>query len=156
MQIHPVSDAYSRGGVSSVFIPESELQFSFSRSGGAGGQNVNKVETKVSVIFDVECSRVLTEEQKQRVIRKAGERRILHNGRSLIVTCQEHRSQHMNRVAVVRRVQEIVRELLMPHPERIETLAPPSADLARRLHKEQRSEKKARRREGRRQSDERE
>ncbi len=76
-------------------IPSSELTFRFSRSGGPGGQNVNKLETKVELLFDVARSAGLTDEQKQLILTRE-KNRIDADG-MLRVTSQESRSQFENR-----------------------------------------------------------
>ena len=58
----------------SVRIPESELRFRFSRSSGAGGQNVNKRDTKVELLFDVAGSPSLGPRQRERIMRKLASR----------------------------------------------------------------------------------
>ena len=93
-----------------VPIPEGELVFKASRSSGPGGQNVNKLNTRVTVLFDVAGSPSLSEEQKQRVrSRLAG--RIGKDG-ILHVASQKHRSQEANRRAAVERLQQLVQEAL--------------------------------------------
>jgi len=82
-----------------VPIPESELVFKASRSGGPGGQNVNKLNTRVTVLFHVAGSPSLSDEQKQqvrtRLARRIDSRGVLH------VTAQTHRSQEANRRSAV-------------------------------------------------------
>jgi len=72
-----------------VLIPESELVFKASRSSGPGGQNVNKLNTRVTVLFDVVGSPSLSEEQKQQVLSRLSPRvdksGILHVARSSTV-----------------------------------------------------------------------
>lgn len=127
-------------------IPEGELRFTFARSGGKGGQNVNKVETKVAVLFNVWGSRSLSEDQKRVLVDAAQERGLLRDGGVLVVVSQEYRSQHKNREEAIERLRLLVAELLTPKADRVETVAPPSAALARRLHKEHRARVKAQRR----------
>lgn len=77
----------------------SELEFSASRSSGPGGQNVNKVSTKISLRFDVLNSTVLTEEQKQTLIHKWASQ--LTKEGVLLLHSQEKRSQLQNKEAVL-------------------------------------------------------
>lgn len=95
----------------STFIPRFELQFLFSRSGGPGGQNVNKVESRVELLFDVGSSAGLTEEQKS-LIRSRLHRRIDAGGRIRIVV-QDSRSQWKNRETAVERFVEMLRGALV-------------------------------------------
>lgn len=87
-------------------IPEEELGFATSRSGGPGGQNVNKLETKVTLRFDLAGSPSLTEEQKAR-LRERLATRITRNG-VLQVSSQRHRTQGANREAAMARFAELV------------------------------------------------
>ncbi len=126
-----------------VPIPESELIFKASRSSGPGGQNVNKLNTRVTVLFDVAGSPTLSEEQKQQVLsRLAG--RIDKEG-VLHVAAQKHRSQEANRRAAVERLQQLVREALAPMPVRKKTKAPVAARERRLQEKKQRSDRKQQR-----------
>src|SRR3954454_22965189 len=89
-------------------IPEEEVTFTTSRSGGPGGQNVNKLETRVTLRFDLAGSTVLSEEQKAR-LRERLATRITKDG-VLHVTSQRHRTQGANREAAVERFAELLRE----------------------------------------------
>jgi ribosome-associated protein len=120
-----------------IRISEDELVFRFSRSGGPGGQNVNKVNTKVTLLFDVESSEGLTDIQKQRVLRRLGTR-VDRNG-VLRVVSQRHRTQGANRQAAVERLCELLREALKRKAVRKETAVPLKAKLRRLEEKRRRS-----------------
>ncbi|MEX2591553.1 MAG: alternative ribosome rescue aminoacyl-tRNA hydrolase ArfB [Anditalea sp.] len=72
-----------------------ECIFAASRSSGAGGQNVNKVNTKITLRFDVKNSALLAEEEKEIIIRKLGSK--ISGDGILVITAQKHRSQLQNK-----------------------------------------------------------
>lgn len=120
---------------------EKELRFRASRSSGSGGQHVNKVETKVELLFDVDNSRALSEAEKKR-IREGLAGRINKEG-LLIVTAGNLRSQILNRSAALRKFERLVTDALRPRKKRkpVSTLA--AHPEKRLLEKKKRSEKKA-------------
>jgi ribosome-associated protein len=111
-------------------IPEEEVSFVTSRSGGPGGQNVNKLETRVTLRFDLAGSSGLSEEQKAR-LRERLATRITKDG-VLQVTSQRHRTQGANREAAVERFAELLRDNLREEPPRRKT-RPSRASRARRV-----------------------
>ncbi|HSS77419.1 MAG TPA: alternative ribosome rescue aminoacyl-tRNA hydrolase ArfB [Thermoanaerobaculia bacterium] len=116
-------------------IPDEEVSFTTSRSGGPGGQNVNKLETRVTLRFDVGASAVLSEEQRAR-LRERLATRITKDG-VLQVTSQRHRSQVANKDASVERFAELVGEALREEVPRRKT-RPSRAAKARRLDEKRR------------------
>lgn len=94
----------------SLAIPDEELTFSASRSGGPGGQNVNKVNTRVTLWFDVAGSPTLSAEQKQMLLTHLANR-ITRKG-VLQITSQQHRTQPANRNAAVERFVELLAQAL--------------------------------------------
>jgi len=120
-----------------VFLAEGELTFKTSRSGGPGGQNVNKLNTRVMVLFDVAGSPSLSDEHK-RQIRSGLATRMDRHG-ILRVVSQKHRSQDANRQAAVERLQELLQEALRPKPIRRKTKAPAGAKEERLKAKKHRS-----------------
>ncbi len=125
---------------SKVVIPESELEFSFSKSSGPGGQNVNKVETRVTLSFSVDSSPSLTARQK-RLIKQKLRSRINQNG-ILQITSQEHRTQADNRREATEKFARLLSEALKPKRSRIKTRIPVSQKRKRLEDKKRRSETK--------------
>ena len=124
-------------------IPDEEVSFATSRSGGPGGQNVNKLETRVTLRFDLVGSASLSEEQKAR-LRERLATRITRDG-VLQVSSQRHRSQGANRDAAVERFAELLRENLREEPPRKKT-RPSRAAKARRLDEKRRQSQRKRER----------
>ena len=115
--------------MSAAAIPLREIHFRASRSGGPGGQNVNKVETKVEVWWSLEDSPSFTEAEKARLRASLG-RRVDSNG-VVRVASQKFRSQSRNREAAVARLRELVAEALKPRRPRHATLPSKSSREAR-------------------------
>ena len=120
-----------------VFISEDELVFKASRSGGPGGQNVNKVNTRITLFFDVTECEVLSDIQKRRILDRLSTRAD-KNGIIRVVS-QKFRTQKANRRAALGRLQELLREALKTKPVRKKTKVPERARLRRLEEKKRRS-----------------
>ncbi|MEY4541641.1 MAG: hypothetical protein RLZZ306_3398 [Bacteroidota bacterium] len=121
----------------------SEFQFQASRSGGAGGQNVNKVSTKVELRFNVPTSNILDETQKE-LIQKKCKNQINSEG-ELIVVSQEERTQLRNKNTVIKKFKELLVKALTVPKKRLK-VTPTAGMIAERLkNKKMDSEKKANR-----------
>ena len=120
-----------------VFISEDELVFKASRSGGPGGQNVNKVNTRITPFFDVAGFEAFSEIQKQRILTRLSTRAD-KNGVIRVVS-QKFRTQKANRRTAVERLQELLKGALKTKPVRKKTKVPERARLRRLEEKKRRS-----------------
>ena len=125
-------------------IPESELQWRFSRSSGAGGQHVNTSDSRVQLTWDVAGSSAVTEEQRTRILERIGRRTAAG---TITVTVSARRSQLRNREAALDALRELLREALAPPAPARRPTRPTRGSQRRRLAgKQQRSVTKQQRR----------
>jgi ribosome-associated protein len=141
-------DVPSRGIVvnSRLCIPFRDVRFEFSRSGGPGGQNVNKVSTRVMLRFDVGACEALSAWQRRR-IRERLTTRITKDGVFFVVS-SKHRTQRANREATVDRFVRLLREAMKSDKTRRATSVPRTSRRRRLDEKRRRGDVKRMRRSG--------
>ena len=92
-----------------LVIPSNEIKWRFSRSSGPGGQNVNKIESRVEIIFNLEDSKVLNDYQKE-ILKRNLKNKLVNN--SLRLSVQEHRNQLLNRQLALMKFSAIIKNAL--------------------------------------------
>ena len=129
-----------------IVIPSKEIKWRFSRSSGPGGQNVNKNESRVEIIFDLQNSKVLNDNQKE-ILKFKLKNKLVNN--SLCLAVQEHRNQLLNRQLALFKLSAIIREALKKPTKFRKFTKPTKASQKKRIEfKKKRSElKKSRQKE---------
>lgn len=92
-----------------LVIPSNEIKWRFSRSSGPGGQNVNKIESRVEIIFDLENSKVLNDYQKE-ILKRNLKNKLVKN--ILCLAVQEHRNQLLNRHLALMKLSSMIKNAL--------------------------------------------
>jgi ribosome-associated protein len=113
-----------------VEIPDDELTYTASRSGGPGGQHVNKTSSKVTLRFDVSHAPCLPDDIRARLLEVLGSR-VAADG-TVRVVCQASRSQFANRKTAEKRLEALLAEALVPVAQRFATKIP-RAEKKRRI-----------------------
>jgi ribosome-associated protein len=120
-------------------ILKKELSYHTSRSGGKGGQNVNKVETKVEIEFDARASQVLTENQKNTILKKYPD---FVNESVIKITAAKYRSQLENKEEAKKKLIALLNKLLKPLKKRLATKPGKAAKEKKLKNKKLRGDKK--------------
>jgi ribosome-associated protein len=116
-----------------------ELKFKAVRSSGAGGQNVNKVSSKVELTFDLQNSNSLSELEKSRLLKKLSSK--LSKENILIMQCEETRSQHKNKELVIQKLLDTL-EANLVIPKRRRKTKPTRSAIEKRLRSKKRAAQK--------------
>ncbi|WP_170134467.1 alternative ribosome rescue aminoacyl-tRNA hydrolase ArfB [Echinicola strongylocentroti] len=117
-----------------------EVTFKTAKSGGPGGQNVNKVNTKVQLVFDVRSSQILTEEEKDKVLEQLGTK--LNADGHIQVVVQESRSQLQNKTLALQKFGQLISKVFVRKKKRKPTKPTKSAVKKRLDNKKRKGEKK--------------
>ena len=120
-----------------ITIPDGDLTFTASRSSGPGGQNVNKVSTRVTVLLDVKNSICFSDKQKKQILDRLATR--TNKNGVLRVVSQRYRTQKANREAAIERLVELLRSALKKQPVRRKTKVPGRIKRLRLEEKKRRS-----------------
>lgn len=117
-----------------ITLKDDELSFSFSRSSGAGGQNVNKVNSKATLHWDITKSEIISQAMKERFLQRYGHYVV---GESVVITSQKHRSQNLNIKECKDKLLEMLRVVEHPPKKRMKT-RPTFSSVKKRLESKKR------------------
>jgi ribosome-associated protein len=129
---------------SRLIVPASELLFSFARSSGPGGQNVNKVNSKAVLRWNVVSSTALPDAVRERFQKRFGNR--VNERGELVLTSDKYRDQGRNITDCLTKLREMLRAVAAPPRRRIATKPTKGAKESRLKTKREDAEKKSRRR----------
>ncbi len=117
-----------------------ELRYKATRSSGNGGQNVNKVSTKVELLFDVTASKHLDNDEKQTILKRLNY--LINQKGVLRIVCQETRSQYKNKLIATQKFKADIDSAFFEHKERKAVKVPKSVIAKRKEQKRRQSVKK--------------
>ena len=113
-----------------LIIPSDEIKWRFSRSSGPGGQNVNKIESQVEIIFNILKSKTLSSDQKSLLIKKLNNK--IFNG-CISIKVQEKRSQLRNRQIAIQRLSSVIKDIMMSEEKVRKVTKPTKSSQKRRV-----------------------
>jgi len=113
-----------------LLIPSNEIKWRFSRSSGPGGQNVNKIESRVEIIFNLEDSKVLKDYQKE-ILKRNLKNKLVNN--SLRLAVQQHRNQLLTRQLALMKFSSIIKNALNKPFKLRKSTQPTKASKKKRL-----------------------
>ena len=113
-----------------LIIPSNELKWRFSRSSGPGGQNVNKIESQVEIIFNILKSKTLSSDQKSLLLKKFNNK--IFNG-CISIKVQEKRSQLKNRQIAIHRLSTVIKDIILSEKKVRKVTTPTKSSQKRRV-----------------------
>ena len=113
-----------------LIIPSNEIKWRFSRSSGPGGQNVNKIESQVEIIFNILKSKTLSPYQKSLLLKKFNNK--IFNG-CISIKVQEKRSQLKNRQIAIHRLSIVIKDILLSEKKVRKVTTPTKSSQRRRV-----------------------
>ena len=113
-----------------LFIPSNEIEWRFSRASGPGGQNVNKIESKVEIIFNINKSKTLNSFQKNLLLNKL-KHKIIND--SVTIKVEEKRSQLKNRLLAIEKLRFLIKDAIFSEEKIRRSTTPTKSSKRRRV-----------------------